>query len=76
MPKTGQRQTVDQQIDDVLMGLRFRGFEAAKEIARLRGETEGTMPCPLCQQPLRFATAANGHFRAECPTVHCLSMIE
>lgn len=52
------------------------GYAAVKTIAKARKLTGGTMPCPLCQEPLSFAIAPNGHGRAQCSKAECISVIE
>lgn len=64
-------------IEHLLMELHLIGFGVAKEIARLRGLTSGTMPCPLCQKELRFSISpSNGHMAAKCETPKCINAME
>lgn len=51
------------------------GFAAVKEIAKARKETAGSMPCPLCQEPLIFSVAM-GHYRALCSKAECINIME
>lgn len=67
----------EKHVQQLLTELMIFGFAAAKEIARLRGQQSGTMPCPLCKQPLRFSVApSNGHFAARCATKGCINAVE
>ncbi len=69
--------TPEDHIEQLLRELLVFGFAAAKEIARLRGQTSGTMPCPMCQQPLRFSVSpSNNHFHARCKTENCIRISE
>ena len=69
--------TTEEQISQMRLELLIFGFAAAKETARLLGRQSGTMACPLCQQDLKFSTAAsNNHFRAHCSTKDCINAME
>lgn len=65
------------KIDQLRQELLIIGFAVAKEIARIRAQTSGTMKCPLCQKTLRFSLAkSNNHFKAKCETAKCINMQE
>jgi len=69
--------TVEEQVETLLCELKVFGFAAVKEIARLRGQLSGTMPCPMCGNDLRFGTApSNNHFRVCCTRDGCLKAME
>lgn len=70
-----------QQERDFIEGARFElliyGFAIVKNVAGMRTEKSGTMPCPLCQKTIRYSVApSNGHLRAKCETDNCVSAME
>lgn len=61
--------------------LKLYGFAYVKNVANMRhklsGELSGEMPCPLCQQPLKYSISGiNGHCMARCSTEDCVTAIE
>ena len=70
-------ETPEERIQAMLQRLRVTGFIVAKEIAKQRGLTSGTMECPMCHGSLRFSIAScNGHMAAMCETENCIKWIE
>lgn len=64
-------------VGEARMELLLYGFAVVKEVASLRGESAGTMTCPLCQKALKFSVAkSNGHCHAHCSTNHCINAME
>ena len=79
MKKKVAKEKVDpeEQIELILMELRFYGFAAVKAIVTLRNLTSGQMDCPLCGQSLKFSVASsNKHLHARCSRDGCISAME
>lgn len=83
MSKKRKKKSVysDDQIEELTITLRMElklmAFAAVKAIVDAKKSTSGEMPCPLCDQPLRYRVAkSNGHLAAKCSREDCLNAME
>ena len=53
------------------------GFAVVKQVAILRGESAGTMDCPLCGMVVRYSLSPfNGHCHVACERDGCIKAME
>lgn len=53
------------------------GFAVVKQVAILRGESAGTMNCPLCGMVVRYSLSPfNGHCHVACERDGCIKAME
>lgn len=64
-------------VAEARMELLIYGFAIVKNVAGMRTEQAGTMPCPLCQKTLHYSVSpSNGHLHARCETEDCVTAME